>query len=121
MRANLVPSAKDWPWSSFRERMKKSLNLLIEIPPIELPVDWGEFVDQPLTVKELESIRYSVNHQAPFGSEKWKKKMCKELGLEHMLRQRGRPKKKKRAKQDKKGDSNSDEIGPGEIRARSIF
>jgi putative transposase len=101
VRANLVPSAKDWPWSSFRGRMKNASNSIIDIPPIDLPNDWGEFVDQPLTEKELESIRYSVNRQAPFGSQKWKKKMCKELGLEHTLRPKGRP-KKKRVKQNGK-------------------
>jgi putative transposase len=108
VRANLVPSAKDWPWSSFRERMKKEPNSIIDIPPIELPNDWGEFVDQPLREKELESIRYSVNRQAPFGSQKWKKKMCKELELEHTLRPRGRPKKKEKVKQNKKGDKKGD-------------
>jgi putative transposase len=95
VRANLVPSAEDWPWSSFRERMKNTSHSIIDVPPVELPNDWGEFVDQPLTEKELQSIRYSVNRQAPFGSDKWKKMICKELGLEHTLRPRGRPKKKK--------------------------
>ncbi len=102
VRANLVPSAKDWQWSSFTGRMRKAPNSIIDIPPIYLPNDWGEFVDQPLTEKELESIRYSVNRQAPFGSEKWKKKICKELGLEHTLRPRGRPKKKEKDKTAKK-------------------
>lgn len=101
VRSNLVPSAKDWMWSSFRERMKRTSNSLIDISPVELPNDWGEFVDRPLTEKELESIRYSVNCQFPFGSEKWKKKMCKELGLEHMLKQKGRPARKRKVKQKK--------------------
>jgi putative transposase len=106
VRANLVPSAKDWPWSSFKLRMKNEPNSIIDIPPIELPNDWGEFVNQPLTEKELESVRYSVNRQAPFGSEKWKKRISKELGLERTLRPRGRPKKKKNVNQkNKKGDS----------------
>jgi putative transposase len=104
VRANLVPSAKDWQWSSFRGRMKKISNPIIDIPPIDLLNDWSEFVNQPLTEKELESIRYSVNRQAPFGSVKWKKKICKELELDHTLRPRGRPKKKKSMKQDKNGE-----------------
>jgi hypothetical protein len=51
-------------------------------------------VNRPLTEKELESIRYSVNRQVPFGTTKWKKKIGKELGLEIELKTRGRPKKK---------------------------
>lgn len=94
--ANLVPSAKDWQWSSFRGRMKKTSNSIIDIPPVDLPNDWGEFVNRPLTEKELENIRYSVNRQVPFGSKKWKKKISKELGLEKTLKPRGRPKKKKK-------------------------
>jgi putative transposase len=111
MRANLVPSAKDWPWSSFKERMKNAPNSIIDIPPIDLPDDWGEFVDQPLTDKELESIRYSVNRQAPFGNARWQKRMCRELGLEHTLRPRGRPKKKKSVKGNEENDREGDGKG----------
>lgn len=102
VRAKLVASAKDWKWSSFRERMKRAPNSSIDISPVALPDDWGEFVDRPLTEKDLERIRYSVKCQFPFGSEKWKKKMCKELELECLLNQRGRPQKKRRMKHNEK-------------------
>jgi putative transposase len=75
--------------------MKKTLDSIIDIPPVDLPNDWAEFVDQPLTEKELESIRYSVNRQVPFGSKRWKKKISKELGLEKTLKPKGRPKGEK--------------------------
>jgi putative transposase len=94
VRANLVPFAKDWKWSSFRERMIGAPQALIDFPPVELPNDWNDYVNRPLTEKELECVRDSVNRLAPFGSEKWKKKMCLELGFEHSFWKRGRPKRK---------------------------
>ncbi len=95
VRANLVPSAIDWPWSSFRARMATASNSVIDSPPIDLPYDWEDFVNQPLTEKELEEIRLRVNRQIPYGNKVWHKKICKELGLDPVFRLKGRPKKKK--------------------------
>ena len=41
--------------------------LRLEPPPMPLPANWTEFVNQPQTAAELEAIRTSVNRQRPFG------------------------------------------------------
>jgi putative transposase len=93
VRARLVSSAKDWPWSSHRERIGKKINKIVACIPIDLPSDWADYVDEPLTERELEKLNRSVNRQTPFGDSEWQKKMCLHYGLEHTLRPRGRPKK----------------------------
>jgi len=91
LRAGLVNSAKDWLWSSHMESIGKRQHLLIDEAPIELPREWGKFVDEPMTEKELERLRQSVNRQSPYGDSLWQIKACKEFGLESTIRPRGRP------------------------------
>jgi putative transposase len=93
VRAGLVSSAKDWVWSSHREVIGRAPRLLVDEVPIELPQDWTEYVDEPLTRKELEGLRKSVNRQTPYGTTSWQVRTSKELGLESTLRPRGRPRK----------------------------
>jgi len=61
----LVKSANEWPWSSHIERFYKSESALIDDIPMELPANWGRYVDEPLTGKEMELLRESVNRQLP--------------------------------------------------------
>jgi putative transposase len=93
VRAGLVESAKEWPWSSHNERIHKSHSSFIADVPIELPADWDRYVDRPLTEKELERLRQTVGRQSPYGETEWQIKIAKELGLESTTRARGRPKK----------------------------
>jgi putative transposase len=41
----------------------------------------------------LEALRQSVSRGRPYGSERWQAKTMAALGLEHTLRNRGRPRK----------------------------
>ena len=93
VRAGLVKSAKDWVWSSHREVIGEVQRMLIDESPIHLPENWEKYVDEPLTEKELERLRQSVNRQSPYGQTEWQIKITQELGLESTLRPRGRPKK----------------------------
>lgn len=93
VRAGLVKSAAEWSWSSHLERIGKKNYGMLDKLPIELPKDWTKYVDEPLTQKELESIRKSIIRQCPYGEPEWQLKMCKMLGLESSLKPRGRPKK----------------------------
>lgn len=95
VRSGLVTSAKDWPWSSHHKRIYKELDKIVDKPPVELPLDWGVYVDQPLSDKELEKINHSVNRQSPFGNDEWQKKISNQFGLEHTLRPQGRPIRKR--------------------------
>ena len=93
IRAGLVNSAKNWMWSSHREVIGEKTRLLVDEVPIELPKDWGRYVDESLTEKELDGLRYSNNRQSPYGTSAWQMQVSKELGLESTLRPRGRPRK----------------------------
>ena len=93
VRAGLVNSAKDWLWSSHREAIGEGARLLIDEIPIDLPRDWGGYVDEPLTQKDLQRLHQSVNRQSPYGALMWQIQVSKKLGLESTLRPRGRPKK----------------------------
>ena len=42
---------------------------------------WVEYVNQPASDTELKAIRRSCQRGAPYGSEKWTKKIAKRLGL----------------------------------------
>jgi putative transposase len=61
--------------------------------PVAKPADWISFVNQALTIKELEELRVSAQRGRPFGDEGWKRRMAERLGLESTLRSRGRPRK----------------------------
>jgi len=93
VRARLVFSAKDWNWSSHKERISEESEKVIDNIPINLPNEWSKYVDEPLTEKELEKLRQSVIRQSPFGNVEWQKRISQKLGLEHTLKPRGRPRK----------------------------
>ena len=93
LRAGLVNTAKDWLWSSYLESTGNKLHSVIDEVPIELPRDWGKYVNEHITEKELDKLRQSVHRQSPYGSPSWQMQVSKELGLESTLRPRGRPEK----------------------------
>ncbi len=72
VRAGLTKSALDWPWSSHQERLGLKPKRLITEPPIEIMENWTEYVDEPLTLRELDQINRSVKHQTPFGKHEWR-------------------------------------------------
>lgn len=92
VRSQLVSSARDWNWSSLRTRTRITEPFTTKLP-IELPSDWPGYVDQPLTMGELERIQTSMQRQTPFGSPPWQIRICRELGLESTLKPKGRPRK----------------------------
>jgi putative transposase len=94
LRAGLVARAQDWPWSSlaWRNGTRRPMGLLAE-PPVGLPKHWTEFVNEPQTPEEMESLRNCVNRQRPFGDDRWVEAAAGNLGLEASVRPRGRPRK----------------------------
>jgi hypothetical protein len=60
---------------------------------VELPKDWGGYVDAPLIKRGLDMLRKSVNRQSPYGTQVWQMEVSRELGLESPLRPCGRPRK----------------------------
>ena len=95
LRAKLVARAEDWRWGSLCWRSDPCAPVLLEAPPIELPHWWTQFVNQPMTAAELDSIRTSVNRQRPFGDPQWVQVQAREAGLGQSLVDVGRPRKRK--------------------------
>ena len=54
---------------------------------------WLQWVNEALTVGELEALRRSVNRGTPYGRAGWVEATAQRLGLEFTLRPRGRPRK----------------------------
>jgi putative transposase len=94
VRAKLARRAEQWHWSSARfwqdETERPSY---LTAGPVRRPRHWVDWVNQALTVEELEAVRRCVNRGAPFGSAGWVKKTSERLGLQSTLRPRGRPRK----------------------------
>jgi putative transposase len=93
LRAHLVSTSSDWPWSSLKENIGLTDKCLLDPLPLELPDDWARRVDIPLTSEEIENLRISIVRQSPFGNSQWQRSICRTLGLESTMRPRGRPKK----------------------------
>jgi hypothetical protein len=87
LRANLVPKAEDWRWSSLAEPP------WLDPGPCRRPADWREYVNRPLTLAETERLRQSVQRGTPYGRAEWMEQTAARLGLEASLRPRGRPRK----------------------------
>ncbi|MCK5139773.1 MAG: transposase [Thermodesulfovibrionia bacterium] len=96
VRAGLVRSAKDWPWSSHGEVIGERSRLLVDEVSLELPDRWDRYVNESITRKESERLHQSVNRQSPYGNPEWQKQISRKLGLESSIRPRGRPRKNKR-------------------------
>lgn len=89
LRAGLVSSAADWPWSSLSDWM--SAPGLLTRGPVDRFGDWLSFVNDAETASEVEALRTSVRRGRPFGDAAWVDRMVVELGLESTVRSRGRP------------------------------
>jgi putative transposase len=59
----------------------------------ERPTNWTARVNAPLSAKELNRVRHSMERGRPFGGDEWVRRTVKELGLEHTVRPQGRPRK----------------------------
>jgi len=67
VRAGMVASAREWPWSSHRENLGEVGRGVIDEGPVELPTDWSAYVDTPLTGNELNKLQKSLHRLVPFG------------------------------------------------------
>jgi putative transposase len=95
LRARLVERAEEWSWGSLNWRLRADSRIDLTPPPLELPTWWAEFVNQPQTAAELETIRTSVNRQRPYGDPEWVERQAREAGLDQSLVSVGRPRKRR--------------------------
>ena len=96
LRARLVKRAENWPWGSLGcslHSVAAAESPTVAAWPLSRPRAWIEYVNQPQTEAELDSIRVSIQRGRPFGSPAWQKRIAKRLGLESTFRPRGRPRK----------------------------
>lgn len=95
LRANLVARAEDWRWSSlYRWKYGTALEKwLFSTWSLPRRPGWIDHVNTPQTDAELGALRRSVQRGCPYGDSTWSEKMVQKLGLESILRPRGRPKK----------------------------
>ena len=94
-RAGLTTKAENWRWGSLHRRVAGSPDerALLSEPPISLGRSWIDYVNDPQSEIELQSIRRSAIRGTPYGPAIWQSKVTRQLGLEHTLRPRGRPRK----------------------------
>jgi len=93
LRAGLVDAAQKWRWSSLYHRTHHTElgDALLAESPVPLGKLWNNHVNQAQSEVELADIRHSLVRGRPYGRGDWQTKVAKQLGLEHSLRSRGRP------------------------------
>ena len=97
LRAELVRKAETWRWSSLWQwaQADSRLESLIAPWPVTRPHNWAAVVNEPQTRAEEEALRCCVRRGQPFGNPDWLAQTVEQLGLEHTMRSRGRPRKSK--------------------------
>jgi putative transposase len=93
LRANLVERAEDWRWSSLAWRVRGRRPAMLSKWPVACPRNWIDHVNAPQTEAEELALLHSIDRGAPFGDERWQRRVANRLGLEASLRPRGRPRK----------------------------
>ena len=93
LRAKIVESAANWPWSSYAVRQ---LSLEKPFPldpgPVRLPGNWSEMLDT-ISQQEKQQIVNSITRGAPFGSPAWTRQTADALSLQSTLKPLGRPRR----------------------------
>ena len=88
-----IRKAQRWPWSSIGNPPKDVKRPPLDPGPVPRGDDWASWVNEPLTEGELAAVSESLQRGRPFGTPTWQATTAKQLGLEHSLRPRGRPRK----------------------------
>jgi putative transposase len=103
LRAKLVRRAQDWRWGSCHVRQDRSHELypLLSEWPVAQPSRWLATVNEPQDEQEEAMVKESIKRDRPAGSEEWVRRTARQLGLEHSLRPRGRPKGWRKRKEKK--------------------
>ena len=87
VRAGLVDTAGDWPWSSASRCVPVGCKWWPKPAtwPIARPVGWADFVDRPQTATEeeaaLDRLRLATRRGRPFSPAEWTTETARRLGL----------------------------------------
>ena len=102
LSAGLVEKAQLWRWCSLWSRVhgEDDIKALLSPWPVERPTNWTARVNAPLTVKESNRMRLSMERGRPYCDDEWVRRTVKALGLEHTVRPEGRPRKESQSGTD---------------------
>jgi len=102
LSAGVVKRAEDWRWGSLwlrhhatMDNQTRALRRMLSAglagrwPELK---QWTQSVNTGYTKRELSRLTVSEKRSQPFGEESWRSKTVVELGLEHTIRDEGRPK-----------------------------
>ena len=91
VRAGLVKSCLDWPWSSAGQSgIVAAKRIPLTDPPIHRRKDWVAWVDQPQTAAEEDALLRCIKEGRPYGNQAWIEKIKKAHGWREPQK-RGRP------------------------------
>lgn len=94
LRAGLAARAEDWSWGSLRWRIAPGpWQIELARSAVPLPDNWADYVNEPQTPAEVESIRTCIQRQRPFGAGGWVEHQASDRGLLHSLTPLGRPRR----------------------------
>jgi putative transposase len=93
LRAGIVKSAANWPWSSFSARLNGESIVKVSRGPLKLPPDWPALVHRQIAEKAKTELQISIKRSSPMGQPEWIKKTAIKMNLQSTTRPRGRPKK----------------------------
>ena len=72
VRAQLVPGAADWPWSSARAHLSGRDDRLVRVAPLLAMVgNWSALLDSAVSEEELRDLRAHGRTGRPLGDEKF--------------------------------------------------
>jgi putative transposase len=91
LTAHLVARAEHYKWSSASPHAADPGRPTLSPGPIEKPSTWLEYINAPQSMEEIGKIHRAARRGAPLGDAAWASRMVKAYGLEHTIRDRGRP------------------------------
>lgn len=93
LRAKLTARAEDWRWGSLWrwQQPAEPVPTLLSAWPIPRSPHWLSRVNEPLTDRELTTLRRSAQRGSPFGDSAWIESTAQRLGLAPTINPRGRP------------------------------
>ena len=94
VRAGLVPTAEDWPWSSARAHLAGRDDALAKVAPLLAIIgDWRALLDSALAEEELRDFRRHGRTGRPLGSAAFLDRLESMVGRVLRARKGGRPRK----------------------------
>lgn len=106
VRARLSDEAEGWRWGSAYQRIRgtEKESRLLTFPPVSLPPNYREWINEPEPSEELKSIRHSILKGVPYGGRSWQEQMIGRYQLEQTITPVGRPRNIRTHFPEEKGD-----------------